>query len=242
MVIFPFRFLFNQIRKDIAYCRVSDRKEVRQSSVTKNEIFRNMLRQTKNNGIKFSHTIADNWFGSKENMKFVHYELNKQFIFGIKSNRCVSLSMEDMRERRYQSIESLHLRDEESTEVWLKDVPFPVKLLKKVFQHEDGTRGVLYLVTNDLGIDGDEIYGIYQKRWRVEEYHKSLKQNASLAKSPTKVPCSQKNHIFSSIIAYCKLEFLKVRTSLNHFALKCKLILKANQAAFRELQEIRAQS
>jgi len=49
---------------------------------------------------------------------------------------------------------------------------------------------------------------------------------------------SQKNPIFASIIAYCKLEFLKMKTSLNHFALKYKLILKANQMAFKELKKI----
>ena len=31
-----------------------------------------------------------------------------------------------------------------------------------------------------------ELDTIYQRRWKVEEYHKSLKSNASLAKSPTK--------------------------------------------------------
>ncbi|MGR3952317.1 MAG: hypothetical protein QRY74_05430 [Chlamydia sp.] len=46
---------------------------------------------------------------------------------------------------------------------------------------------------------------VYQKRWRIEEYHTSIKQNATLEKSPTKVVRSQKNHVFASIVAYCKL-------------------------------------
>jgi len=28
--------------------------------------------------------LADNWFGSKDNMEFIHDELRKSFIFGIK--------------------------------------------------------------------------------------------------------------------------------------------------------------
>jgi len=83
------------------------------------------------------------------------------------------------------------------------------------------------------------MYDIYQKRWRIEEYHKSIKQNTSLEKSPTKVVRSQRNHIFASIIAYCKLEFLKMKTAMNHFALKYKLIIKANQTAYNELQKMR---
>ncbi|QNR82590.1 hypothetical protein ICC15_19315 (plasmid) [Piscirickettsia salmonis] len=46
-------------------------------------------------------------------------------------------------------------------------------------------------ITNDLETDGDGLYKIYQKRWKIEEYHKSIKQNASLAKSPTKTVRSQ---------------------------------------------------
>ncbi|MCB1181714.1 MAG: transposase, partial [Chlamydiia bacterium] len=67
------------------------------------------------------------------------------------------------------------------------------------------------------------------------ESRKANKRNASLAKSPTKVVRSQKNHIFASIVAYCKLEFLKTKTSLSHFGMKYMLLMKANRAAFLEL-------
>ena len=134
---------------------------------------------------------------------------------------------------------TLNLKDGEARKAWLKDLSMPVTLLKKVFKNEDGSTGTLYLVTNDLDIDSDRIYEIYQKRWRIEEYHKSIKQNSSLEKSPTKTIRSQKNHLFASIIGYCKLELLKIKTCLNHFALKYKLILKANQMAYLELKKLR---
>ncbi|MBS4165416.1 hypothetical protein NEOC65_000476 [Neochlamydia sp. AcF65] len=76
----------------------------------------------------------------------------------------------------------------------------------------------------------------------IEEYHKSIKQNARLEKSPTKIARSQRNHIFLSLIAYCKLEFLKNKILLNHFALKYKLILKANHMAYQELQILQRNS
>ncbi|MGR3951347.1 MAG: hypothetical protein QRY74_00255, partial [Chlamydia sp.] len=76
----------------------------------------------------------------------------------------------------------------------------------------------LYLATHDLESSSYQIYEAYQKRWCIEEYHKSIKQNA------TKVVRSQKNYIFASIVAYCRLELLKIETLMNHFALKYKLI------------------
>lgn len=231
---------YEAIRKDVYFCDLEDKKEKRRSSISKNELFRNMLEQSVKNQLKYGYVLADSWFGSKDNMEFINYELEKTFIFGMKANRLLALSEEQRKKGQYQNLSTLHLEDNETRIVWLKDLSFPVKLLKRIFKNENGTTGVLYLVTNALNLDADQIYDIYQKRWRIEEYHKSIKQNASLEKSPTKVPRSQRNHIFASIIAYCKLEFLKMKTAMNHFALKYKLILRANQMAYAELQKMLA--
>jgi hypothetical protein len=79
---------------------------------------------------------------------------------------------------------------------------------------------------------------LYQRRWNVEPYHKSLKQNASLEKSPTQTVTSQTNHFFASLCGYIKLEMLKRSTKLNHFALKSKLYIRAVQVAFDSFQQL----
>jgi len=228
---------YEPIVKDVAFCEVATKKEKRKSSVTKNEIFRSMIKQAVRSGVLFEYILADNWFGAKKNMEFIHYDMKKKFIIGIKSNRLVA-PMEEGKKGQYQNLDALSLKDGEKRIVYLKDCCFSVALICKIFKNEDGSTGTLYLVTNDLESSADRIYDVYKKRWRIEEYHKSIKQNASLEKSPTKVERSQKNHIFAVIIAYCKLELLKMKTSLNHFALKYKLLIKANQQAFRELKKL----
>jgi hypothetical protein len=233
---------FAAVSKDLHFCDLKTKTEKRQSSVTKNQMFRKMIQQAIENQVKFEYVLADNWFGAKDNMEFIHYDIQKKFIFGIKANRLISLSLEERKKGQYHNLKTLGLKDGEKRIVWLKDLAFPVALITKIFKNEDGSTGILYLVTNDLDSDADRIYDIYQKRWRIEEYHKSIKQNASLEKSPTKVARSQKNHIFASIIAYCKLEFLRAKTSLNHFALKYKLLMRANRMAFLELERMRFQS
>jgi hypothetical protein len=227
---------YEPVHKDVLFCDVATRKVKRQSSISKNQMFRLMISQAITNKVKFEYILADIWFGAKKNMEFVHYDMKKKFIFGIKANRLIALSEEDRKKGQYQNLNTLPLKDGEKRIVWLKDVSFPVALITKIFKNEDGSTGILYLVTNDLESSADRIYEIYQKRWRIEEYHKSIKQNASLEKSPTKVVRSQKNHIFASIIAYCKLEFLKTKTCLNHFGLKYMLLMQANRAAFLELE------
>ena len=227
---------FEVIRKDIHFCDLVTKKEKKQSSTTKNQHFRSLVQQAVTNHVNFDYVLADNWFGAKDNMEFIHYEKKKFFIFGIKSNRLIAFSADEKKKGQYRNLKSCQFQDGEKRIVYLKELAFPVALITRIFKNEDGTTGILHIVTNDLRNDADQIYDIYQKRWRIEEYHKSIKQNTSLEKSPTRTIRAQKNHIFASIVSYCKLEYLKVKTNLNHFALKYKLILKANMMAFKELK------
>ena len=126
---------------------------------------------------------------------------------------------------------------EENQEIWLEGVDFPLALVKQVFTNEDGSTGILYLVSSDTSQSYERITTIYQKRWNVEYYHQSLKQNAALEKSPTKIRTTLTNHFFASLYAYIRLESLKISTKMDHFVLKNKLYLKAVQQAFAELQK-----
>lgn len=227
------------VKKDRVYCEIETRKQKRKADTSKNELFRNLLQQAALNQVLFDYVLADNWFSAKANMVFIHQTLNKSFILGLKSNRCIALTLDDAQNGRFQQVKSLNWKEGNCATVYLKNLAFPVQLLKKVFTNEDGSTGTLYLVTNDLSIEANRTYSLYQKRWKVEEFHQSIKQNASLSKSPTKTVRTQSNHLFSSIIAFCKLELLKVKTALNHFAIKNKLLLKANQLMFQELRIMR---
>ena len=110
----------------------------------------------------------------------------------------------------------------------------------EICRNKDGTSGQRFLVTNDLTLKDEQFRTLYKKRWSVEEYHKSLKQNASIGKSPAQTERTQGNHIFASIYGYTKLEMLKQKTKLNHFALKSIIYfasMKTAMVAFRDLYE-----
>lgn len=104
--------------------------------------------------------------------------------------------------------------------------------MRQVFTNEDGSTGVRYLVTCDLTLNADPIITIYQRQWKVEEYHRSLKQNAALTKSPTRTGTTQTNHFVAALWSFVKIELLKVRTRKNHYQLKRQLYLSALQQAF----------
>lgn len=231
---------FEVIEKTEQYLDTKDGKIKRRSPITKNELVRKRLRTLlEMNRLQFGYVTWDTWFSAKENFDFVHYELKKYFVCAIKSNRTVALSEGNKKQGKFKSVSELDFTDNPLLTVWLKGLDFPVLLAKQVFINKDGSVGVQYHVSNDLSLSFNDLIAIYQKRWKVEVFHKSLKQNAALEKSPTKFEDSQCNHIFASMIAFCKLEMLKVKEHLNHFALKSKLYIKAVKAAFEELQIIK---
>lgn len=213
-------------------------REKRRSPVTKNEHYRAMLQYAVWNQIPFRYVLNDLWFASAENMRFVKLDLEKEFIMALKSNRKVALSAEDKENGQYQRLDQLDSPEDTLTKIYLEQVPFPLHLLRQVFTNADGSIGVRYLVTSDLTLTADQLATIYQKRWKVEEYHRSLKQNASLSKSPTRTRTTQTNHFVAALCAFTKLELLKVRTNKNHYALKSHLYISALQQAFESLRQL----
>lgn len=210
------------------------------SSKTKNELVIDKLSDLLyHNRLKFKYILFDTWFSSSDNMKQIHKRFKKFFICPLKQNRLVALSKEDKYAGKFVQVSSLDINTEQTLEVYIKGLDFPVRLVKQTFKNKDYSEGVLYLVTNELEADYNHITTIYQKRWKVEELHKSLKQNTLLSKSPTKMEVTQKNHIFASMLAYIELERLKIKERLNHFALMAKLRLKMLNAALGELNRLK---
>ncbi len=217
-------------------------KQKRVCPLTKNDYFRQRVAQCRKNQLLFGYGIADLWFGSAENMIYLKHDLQTDFIFPLKENRKVALWQEDKLAGRYMSVSSVQLEANATQEIWLEGVPFPLLLSKQVFTNQDGSQGILYLVTSDTTLSASSIQTIYQKRWKVEEYHKSVKSHASFAKSPTKTIRTQSNHIFACLWAYVKLESLRIKTKMNHFAMKSRLYRAAIASAYQELHALKGES
>jgi DDE superfamily endonuclease len=237
---------FELVLKTVLFSTIKDRKLHRKSPVTKNEMMQSMIQQSIHNQLIFKYILADSWFASTENMHFIEAK-KKLFIFDLQDNRLAQFAegqpTKPATKGQWTNIKSLDIPANVPVKVWLKDMNFPVLLTKQVFKDgENNTTGVRFLVSNDLSLTDDQFTTIYKKRWSVEEYHKSLKQNVGIAKSPTRTLTTQTNHLWCSLWAYVKLEKLKFKTKLNHFEIKAKIYLKALKAAFKELENIKAQT
>ncbi len=93
-------------------------------------------------------------------------------------------------------------------------------------------------VLGEVYLSFNQVLEIYKRRWKIEEYHKSLKQNLKIEHSPTKVETSQRNHIHLSVRGFIKLEKLRLNYKMNHFAIKEKIYIEALKVAYQKVEEL----
>jgi hypothetical protein len=230
---------FELVRKPIQYSDIATKKLRRKSEKTKNELMREMIETCIHNALKFRFVLMDSWFSSEENFDFITAR-GRHFIAALKDNRLIALSEEDRKKKRFVRVDALDFPEQTPVRGWLKGYAKEVLVVRQVFKNKDDSTGILHLVCSDLTCDKTTITTTYQKRWQVEVFHKSLKSNANLAKSPTRTRRTQSNHVFMAIYAAFKLECLSIKSKLNPFALCRKLLINATRAAYAQLQVFRA--
>jgi Transposase DDE domain len=192
---------FDRVTKTEPYVDAKTGKTRRRRQLTKNARYRMLLQLCVPNQIKFGYVLNDSWYASADKMNFIKRDLKKDFVMPLKANRKVALSEQDQQAARYVTVSSRDLLEGETRQIWLEDVGFSLLLAKQVFINDDGSTGTLYLLTSDLTLTYERMTSLYEKRFGVEGYHKSVKQNASLEKSPTRTETTQQNHFFASLCA-----------------------------------------
>jgi hypothetical protein len=189
---------FELVKKPIQYCDIATRQLKRKSVVTKNELMREMIGTCIRNELKFRFVLMDSWFSATENFEFITGK-GRHFIAALKDNRLIAVTDEDRKTKRFLRVEDLDIPEQTVVRGWLKGYKDEVLVVRQVFTNKDGSTGRLHLVCSDLTCDYDAITTTYKKRWQVEVFHKSLKSNANLAKSPTRTLRTQSKHVFLSV-------------------------------------------
>jgi len=215
-------------------------KYIKKSLFSKNEIMQDkLLILHDHNEVKYKYILFDKWFASTKNLLFIEEELSKKYVCPIKSNRKIALTLEERNKGKYVNISTIDIEGGSSRLVYLEGYKKPLRVIKQVVKNgDDGESTYLYLVTNDIDLSFNEVLEIYKRRWKVEEYHKSLKQNLKIEHSPTKVETSQRNHIHLAVCAFIKLEKLRLNYKMNHFAIKEKIYIEALKAAYQKVEEL----
>ena len=78
-----------------------------------------------------------------------------------------------------------------------------------------------YLASSDLSLtDYDNFINHFNNRWKIEEFHRGLKQTTGIEKCSSIKSTSQQNHIFSSFAAFIKLETKRLKECVSWYEQK----------------------
>lgn len=181
---------------------------------TKNDHFQEMLLRAKQRGFGPKYVLMDSWYASIGNLKLITRKLGWHFICNLKYNRQVSLS-----QGSYMAVADLGLADKQVRKVWLKEYGF-VLVCKIVDTNGD----ITYLATDDLELtDYDQFTGHFENRWKIEEFHRGLKQTTGIEKCYSTLAESQETHIFAAFTAFIKLEIRHITEQITWYEQKAQI-------------------
>lgn len=196
---------------------------------TKNDIFRELIARSKDRGIQAKTVLFDSWYASVENLKFLQ---NNGYIFysTMKSNRKISLSPADP----YTPLDQYDWGDLDpmgGVLVKLKELPFKLWLFKVVTKKGD----IDWIITNDPDHNHDNrlVAEKNKVRWKIEELHRELKQNALSDRCQARTAKAQRNHILCAFKAVVNLRYWAKISGLNPYEVKTKLREGAMTALFQ---------
>lgn len=180
--------------------------------LTKHDHLREMVRLARHRGLSPRAVVFDGWYAAIENLKAIN-SFGWTWVAWLRGDRIV-----DFHERLETKVippDGLILH--------LKGVGF-IKVFKTVSE-ADGSEE--YLATNNLNLSPFDIKDVTAQRWKVEEYHRGLKQTTGIENCQTRNPRSQRTHIFCSLLSYVALELKRVETGVSWYRLKEDLITNA---------------
>lgn len=172
-----------------------------------------MLDKAEKRGFMPWYVLMDSWYSSVENLKHITRK-HWHFMCNLKSNRLVSLE-----KGAYLAITDLGLANKQVKQVWLKEFGL-VLVCKLVATNGD----VTYLATDDLSLtDYDTFAGHFAHRWKVESFHRGIKQTTGIEKCKSIKATSQRTHIFSSFVAFIRLERERLKSGISWYEQKAEI-------------------
>lgn len=164
---------------------------------TKNILAREMIALAKERGFEPELVMFDSWFSGKENLKQLQ-EYNWKFIVEVKCNRTIDGQRVDENEIP-ETGKTAHLKSFGK-----------IKVFKKTFRNE-----WRYYVSNDTDMTYEQFTAHWKKRWKIEEYHRGMKQFCRVGHCQARLKQAQEHHIVCSIVAFIKIEINRIRHSIS---------------------------
>jgi hypothetical protein len=181
----------------------------------KNDHFRAMLHTAHVRGFAPAMVAFDGWYSSLDNLKLLR-SLGWHWLTRLKGNRQVSL-----RAGLHQAIAELDI-PAMGLVVHLRGYGFV-----KVFRTVDPHGNAQHWATDHLALSEVARQAYADRAWRIEEYHRSLKQFTGVARAQFRLEIAQRNHIGLALRAFVRLELQRWFTLVSHCQAKLDIIREA---------------
>ena len=173
--------------------------------------------------LPFRTVLMDSWYATKDVMMHID-RADKIFYCPLKSNRKVD-DASGKGKAAYKAVSALEWSEHENMHGKLVKIhEFPGDKKVKLFRVA-ATNRTEWIATNDLSqnsmLNTHEMCAV---RWKIEQYHREVKQTLGIEKCQCRTAGAQKNHIGCVILVWNHLTKLARKVGTSIYALKKGLI------------------
>ncbi len=183
---------------------------------TKNDHFAEMLLAAFERGFNPALICFDSWYGSIENLKLVR-SLGWHFLTRLKSNRQINVNRSGL-----QAVSNAGLCGGDGTICWLKGFG-EIKVFR--VRATDGTAE--YWATSLEPMCETERESFAKSAWRIEMYHRALKQQCLIERAQCRRRNPVLNHVGLCIRAFVRIESHCYRERISWIEAKTSIIRDA---------------
>jgi hypothetical protein len=172
--------------------------------------------------IPFDRVLMDSWYATKDLMLFIE-SLGKVYYCPLKNNRQVDDSGGVL---KYISVTDVSWSEIELKKgKIIKIKGFPKEHKVKLFRVATTINRTDFVVRNDLGQnslqDTQKVFGL---RWKIEQFHRELKQITGIEKCQCRKSRIQRNHIACCVLVWVRLSSLARKALTTIYEMKGSLI------------------
>jgi hypothetical protein len=172
--------------------------------------------------LPFATVLMDSWYAAKKLMAQIE-SLGKVYYCPLKTNRLVDDSGGD---EPYKRIDQLNWSATEAKQGKLIKIRgFPKDKKVKLFRVIVSTDKTEYVVTNDLTQDStDDTQKVCAVRWKIEQFHREVKQTTGIESCQCRKQRIQRNHIACALLVWIRLKQIAQATATTVYQLKSRLM------------------
>ena len=172
--------------------------------------------------LPFKTVLMDSWYATQRLMALID-DLGKIYYCPLKINRLVD---DTGGVEKYKNIGELTWnKSEKISGKIIKIKGFPRDKKVKLFWATISTNRTEYIVTNDLSQSSvDSVEFESQTRWKIEEFHREIKQLTGLKFCQCRLGKIQKNHIACAMLVWNSLKRFAVKTGKTIYQVKHELL------------------